>query len=227
MKCPVCGTQVADGTKFCIYCGAPLQKPEPKLEVPVEEAPAPDPVPELVLEPSMEEAVEAAAQEAKEALDQAIIDPFADAAPVAPDPVYRKPEPQPAPQAAAQQARPVQPTPPPVSKQPYQNTYSQPQGGVYGQPYPGAPAQSVQLPGHGTAIASLICGCASLLMIILSAGLLSIPLGVAGIITGIISKNAGNTEGIRKAGFITSLVGLILSILFLIACVACVAILGE
>lgn len=270
MNCPVCGTKVEDGTKFCTFCGARLQAAEPaqttapepelvlegKLETPGEW----EPVPELVLEPTMEQAVEAAAMEAKEALDSAMIDPFKGASPVAPDPVYKKaPEVTPvkpvsaaAAQAMGGQAVAYAPGAQQQTAGAQQSYAGQQQRGAQqsyaggpsytggqtyvggqtyaGMPnmqaYAGVPVQKPVEPGHGTAIASLICGIASLIMSFASFGFLGVPLGVAGIITACISKNSGNREGIRTGGFVTSIIGLLLSILFIVGCVALIA-LGE
>ncbi|MBQ5347027.1 MAG: zinc-ribbon domain-containing protein [Ruminococcus sp.] len=54
MKCPNCGQEIADGSKFCIFCGTVVEekKPEPVVE------PAPEPVAEPAPEPVAEPAPE-------------------------------------------------------------------------------------------------------------------------------------------------------------------------
>ena len=81
-------------------------------------------------------------------------------------------------------------------------------------------------PGRGAAIAALILGIASIVFWFLG-GLLSIPCGIAGIVLANSAKKAGNQSGMRTAGFIMSLVGLILGALIFVGCVACVGILGS
>ena len=56
MKCPNCGQEIADGSKFCIFCGTVVEekKPEPVVE------PAPEPVAEPVAEPAPEPVAEPA-----------------------------------------------------------------------------------------------------------------------------------------------------------------------
>lgn len=78
-------------------------------------------------------------------------------------------------------------------------------------------------PGRGLAVASLVVGILSVVCWFFGySNLLSIVLGVAGLILASQSKAQGFEGDIRTAGFILSLVGLIGGAMFFIACVACV-----
>ena len=50
MKCPICGNENLDSTKFCIWCGAPLDEVQPAPSA--EPAPAPTPAPAPAPAPS-------------------------------------------------------------------------------------------------------------------------------------------------------------------------------
>lgn len=67
---------------------------------------------------------------------------------------------------------------------------------------------------HGQALASLILGIASLVTVVFGVfSFLGIPCGIVGIVMANKAKKAGNEECIRKAGFVMSIVGLVLSAL--------------
>lgn len=81
-----------------------------------------------------------------------------------------------------------------------------------------APQQPVKDPGHGLAVASLVVGIVSLLTCC-CCGALGIPVSIAGIVLALVSKSKSNTgtmETMAKAGFILSIVGLVLTIGYLI-----------
>lgn len=65
-------------------------------------------------------------------------------------------------------------------------------------------------PEHGAAVGSLVCGIISIVCWFFGwSSLISVVLGIIGIILANNAKKAGNTEGIRTAGFVTSVIGLI------------------
>jgi hypothetical protein len=80
------------------------------------------------------------------------------------------------------------------------------------------------IPGNSAATASLVLG-------IIAVGCwffgwssaLSVILGIVGLILASKSKKEGFTGGIRTAGFVLSLIGLIGGSIFFVACVACVS----
>ena len=79
------------------------------------------------------------------------------------------------------------------------------------------------VPGKGAAIGSLVCGIVGLLCWFTGAAvILSVIFGIAGLILASCSKKAGFTGGIRTAGFVCSLIALIIGALIFVACVACV-----
>lgn len=132
---------------------------------------------------------------------------------------YQPPPPPPPPQPPPQ----PMPTPQPMPVQPVHAP--QPQAGsfTFGTPpqatgpavpappiYPGM-IRSPATPGSdGLAIASLVLGCFSC-SLGLCLGLFGIPFAIAGIVCGTKSATPGN---IRTAGIITSIVGLVLTMLF-------------
>lgn len=74
---------------------------------------------------------------------------------------------------------------------------------------------------NGLAIASLVLGILSLLFI--GFGIL---FGIAGIITGIMSRKE-SSSGMATAGIVMSIIGLAFCVVAFIACVACVASLSQ
>ena len=80
------------------------------------------------------------------------------------------------------------------------------------------------VPGRGQAIASLVLGIFSILLVWF--GLSTIPglvCGIVGVFMAAGAKKRGYTGGMRTAGFVCSLVGAILCALVFVACIACVA----
>jgi|GEM_PF-1432514 len=68
-------------------------------------------------------------------------------------------------------------------------------------------------PAHGMAIASMVLGITSLVLLVVDSVLpeISLPgslaLAIVGIVLASIAKKRGNNTGIRKAGFVTSIIG--------------------
>ena len=78
------------------------------------------------------------------------------------------------------------------------------------------------IPGKGQATASLVLGIIAIALLWFGySALISMVLGVVGLILASKSKKAGFTGGTRTAGFILSLIGLILGAVMFVACVAC------
>lgn len=77
--------------------------------------------------------------------------------------------------------------------------------------------------GHGLAVASLVLGIIGIVFWFFGySSIISIILGIIGIVLAANAKKAGNTEGIRTAGFVLSLITLIGGAIAFLACVACV-----
>ena len=65
---------------------------------------------------------------------------------------------------------------------------------------------------HGKAVAALVLGICSCVCCFFGIGAIAgVVLGIVGIVLSKKASNAGNTEGINKAGFILSIIGLCLS----------------
>lgn len=76
---------------------------------------------------------------------------------------------------------------------------------------------------HGQAVASLVLGIIGVVFWFFGYGsLLSLVLGIIGLVLACSAKKAGNTEGVRTAGFVLSLIALIGGAVVFLACVACV-----
>lgn len=83
-------------------------------------------------------------------------------------------------------------------------------------------------PGKVAAIASLACGIISVVLPWFGySALLSVVLGIVGLVLAGNAKKAGFTSGIRTAGYVLSLIGLILGCLVFVACVACTSLLAA
>ena len=84
------------------------------------------------------------------------------------------------------------------------------------------------IPGKGAATASLVLGIISVVLWFFGySALVSVILGIVGLILPGNAKKAGFNGGIRTAGYVLSLIGLIGGALFFVACVACVGALGA
>lgn len=84
-----------------------------------------------------------------------------------------------------------------------------------------------KIPGKGAATASLVLGIISVACLFFSYAIISIPTAIAGLICAGNSKKAGFASGVRTAGFVLSLIGLIIGIVELIACIALAGVLGS
>lgn len=83
-------------------------------------------------------------------------------------------------------------------------------------------------PGKGAATASLVLGIIAVVFWFFGySAILSIVLGIIGIVQSQNAKKAGFVGGIQSAGYILSLIGLIGGALFFVACVACVGLIGA
>lgn len=83
-------------------------------------------------------------------------------------------------------------------------------------------------PGKGAAVASLVLGVVSIVTWFFGMGaLIGLITGIIGLICASNAKKAGFTGGMRTAGFVCSLIGVIGSALVFVACVACVGVLGT
>ena len=84
------------------------------------------------------------------------------------------------------------------------------------------------IPGKGAATASLVLGIISVVLRFFGySALVSVILGIVGLILAGNAKKAGFNGGIRTAGFVLSLIGLIGGAIFFVACVACVGAIGA
>lgn len=84
------------------------------------------------------------------------------------------------------------------------------------------------IPGKGAATASLVLGIISVVLWFFGySALISVILGIVGLILAGNAKKAGFNGGIRTAGFVLSLIGLIGGAIFFVACVAFVGAFGA
>ncbi len=84
------------------------------------------------------------------------------------------------------------------------------------------------VPGKGQAIASLVLGIISVVLWWFGySAIVSVILSIVGLILAGNSKKAGFVGGIRTAGFVLSLIGLIGGAIALVACVACTGLLAA
>ena len=81
---------------------------------------------------------------------------------------------------------------------------------------------------HGKAVASLVVGICAIVSWFFGLGaLLGMVLGIVGLVLAGQAKKAGNIEGIRTAGFVCSLIGLIGSSIAVIIALGAVFALGS
>lgn len=84
------------------------------------------------------------------------------------------------------------------------------------------------VPGKGSATASMVLGIISVVLWFFGySALVSVVLGIIGLVLAGSAKKAGFEGGIRTAGFVLSLIGLIGGALFFVACVACAGAMGA
>lgn len=85
-----------------------------------------------------------------------------------------------------------------------------------------------KVPGKGAAIASMVLGIIAVLLWWFGySSAISVILGIIGLILASNAKKVGYTGGIRTAGFVLSLIGLIGGAIFFVSCVACVGLIGA
>lgn len=84
-----------------------------------------------------------------------------------------------------------------------------------------------KIPGKGAATASMVLGIISVVLWFFGySALVSVILGIVGLILAGNAKKAGFVGGMQTAGFVLSLIGLIGAIFF-VACVACAGAIGA
>ena len=82
--------------------------------------------------------------------------------------------------------------------------------------------------GHGLAIGSLVCGIIGIVLWFFGyTCLISVVLGIVGLVLAGNAKKEGNIEGIRTAGFIVSLIALIIGIIITLYLCLVVALVGT
>lgn len=111
------------------------------------------------------------------------------------------------------------------------------ESGVATNPTPPIASESRQQPevkvksadtGHGLAIGSLVCGIIGIVLWFFGyTCLISVVLGIVGLVLAGNAKKEGNTEGIRTAGFIVSLIALIIGIIITLYLCLVVALVGT
>lgn len=85
-----------------------------------------------------------------------------------------------------------------------------------------------KIPGKGAATASLVLGIIAVVLWFFGySAIISVVLGVIGIILAGNAKKAGFEGGIRTAGFVLSIIGLVGGAIAFVACVACMGALGA
>ena len=79
-----------------------------------------------------------------------------------------------------------------------------------------------KVPGKGAATASMVLGIIAVVLWFFGYGaLVSVILGIIGLVLAGNAKKAGYNGGMRTAGFVLSLIGLIGGAVFFVACAAC------
>ena len=85
-----------------------------------------------------------------------------------------------------------------------------------------------KIPGKGAATASMVLGIISVVLWFFGySALVSVILGIVGLILAGNAKKADFVGGIQTAGFVLSLIGLIVGAIFFVACIACVGAIGA
>lgn len=84
------------------------------------------------------------------------------------------------------------------------------------------------VPGKGAATASLVLGIVAVVLWFFGyTSIVSVVLGIVGLICAGNAKKAGFDGGLRTAGFVLSLIGLIGGGIAFVACVACAGVIGA
>ena len=90
------------------------------------------------------------------------------------------------------------------------------------------PTPPGDIPGKGAATGSLVCGIIAVVCCFFGSFILppfvSVILGIIGLVLASNSKKAGFNGGLRTAGFVLSLLGLIFGSIVFVSCVACIGI---
>lgn len=84
------------------------------------------------------------------------------------------------------------------------------------------------IPGKNAAIGSLVCGILSIVFWFFGVtSLLSLIMGIVGLVLASNSKKAGFEGGLRTAGFVLSIIGTVFGALIFVSCIACAGMLGA
>ena len=84
------------------------------------------------------------------------------------------------------------------------------------------------VPGKGAAVASLVLGIIAVVLWFFGyTSIVSVMLGIVGLVCAGNAKKAGFMGGLRTAGFVLSLIGLIGGGIAFVACVACAGAIGA
>lgn len=84
------------------------------------------------------------------------------------------------------------------------------------------------VPGKGAAVASLVLGIIAVVLWFFGyTSIVSVILGIVGLVCAGNAKKAGFMGGLRTAGFVLSLIGLISGGIAFVACVACAGAIGA
>ncbi len=228
ITCEVCGQTLPDGTAFCSNCGSPLEnapmiKPDSdaiasaipdQAVTPTPEQASAAPVPEMFTSydtPQQSGSYGQLTQQSKQVTEE---NPYA-----MPETQYT--------QQTTQYGQ-TQYTNQPGYGQPQYTPYYQP---PYGQPVNNYYVQPKQT--NGKSVASLIMGILSLLLLCAYGG--GIPFGIMGIVFGVIAKkeiqndstNTKGGSGMATGGIVCSVIGLVLSVLFLLIIIIVAFLLGT
>ncbi|MGN0361534.1 MAG: zinc-ribbon domain-containing protein [Bilifractor sp.] len=88
--------------------------------------------------------------------------------------------------------------------------------------------ETQEVGGHGQALGSFICGIIGVVMWFFGYScFVSVILGIVGIVLAGNAKKSGNTEGMRTAGFVLSIIALIGGVIIAIYLIIAVALLGA
>ena len=111
-------------------------------------------------------------------------------------------------------------------QQPQQLQYQPPQAPNYPQP-PMYPQGPVQQPGKGLAVGALVCGIVGLVFVWFGySALISLIVGIVGIILSVNAKKQGFIGGMNTAGLVMSIISAALGGIVFIACVSIVGCAG-
>ena len=79
------------------------------------------------------------------------------------------------------------------------------------------------IPGKNEALISLILGIVGLVVALFVNGIFGMILGIAGLVVSSRSKSMGYNDSLRTAGFVLSVLSVVLGGITLVACIACTA----